>query len=291
METTNARMRRGLSRRTLALGIGTLAALLALGLFVPAPGESALQPASDDSSAATFLVLALPAYLAGALSLLSPCCLPILPAYFAFSFGAQRQRIVAMSIAFFFGLATTLVVLGASLTALSTLIFPYRELLARGGGVIIVGFGVMSVLGKGFSGLQVTERSATTLVGTYLFGAILTALATTGVSVLAGAALAFIYALGLATPLTLLAVGFHRIGPKARLGTILRGRGFSVRVGAMQFHMHTTSLISGLLLITVGVMLATGELVWLSQRLASGWAAYVVQNIDRWLAHVFGLGW
>ena len=212
-----------------------------------------------------------------------------------------------MSIAFFLGLATTLVVLGASLTALSSLIFPYRELLARGGGLIIVGFGVMSVLGKGFSGLQVTERPAATLLGTYLYGltfalgwtacvgpilgAILTALATTGVSVLAGAALAFIYALGLATPLTLLAVGFHRIGPKARLGTILRGRGFSVRVGSMQFHMHTTSLLSGLLLITVGVMLGTGELVWLSQRLASGWAANLVLNIDRWLAHIFGLGW
>jgi cytochrome c-type biogenesis protein len=307
METTNARIRRGFSRRTLALGIGTLAALLALALLVPAPGETTLQPSLDDSSAATFLVLTLPAYLAGALSLLSPCCLPILPAYFAFSFGAQRQRIVAMSVAFFLGLATTLVVLGASLTALSALIFPFRELLARGGGLIIIGFGVMSVLGKGFSGLQVTERPATTLLGTYLYGltfafgwtacvgpilgAILTALATTGVSVLAGAALAFIYALGLATPLTLLAVGVHRIGPKARLGTILRGRGFSVRVGSMQFHMHTTSLISGLLLITVGVMLATGELVWLSQRLASGWAANLVLNIDRWLAHIFGLGW
>ncbi len=24
---------------------------------------------------------------------------------------------------------------------------------------------------------------------------------------------------------------------------------------------------------------------------ASGWAAYVVLNIDRWLAYVFGLGW
>ena len=50
----------------------------------------------------------------GVFSLLSPCCLPILPAYFSFTFGAQRHRVVAMSIAFFLGLATTIVVLGAS---------------------------------------------------------------------------------------------------------------------------------------------------------------------------------
>src|SRR5206468_3012743 len=66
----------------------------------------------------TLLILALPAYLAGALSLLSPCCLPILPAYFSCTFGAQRHRVIAMSLAFFLGLATTMVVLGASFSAL-----------------------------------------------------------------------------------------------------------------------------------------------------------------------------
>ena len=64
------------------------------------------------------------------------------------------------------------------------------------------------MLGKGFSGIQLQDRPAATLAGTYLYGltfafgwtacvgpilgAVLTTLATTGVSVLAGATLAFV---------------------------------------------------------------------------------------------------
>src|SRR5207244_806004 len=212
-----------ITRRWLAVLVGGLAALLVLGLIVPV--SSGLAPQSTlGGGFDTLLILALPAYLAGALSLLSPCCLPILPAYFSFTFGAQRHRVIAMSLAFFLGLATTMVVLGASFSALGALVFPYRETITSVGGLVIVGFGVMSVLGKGFGGMQLHDQPAATLAGTYLYGltfafgwtacvgpilgAILTTLVTSGLSVLSGAALAFIYALGLATPLVLLATFF-----------------------------------------------------------------------------------
>ena len=307
MSTIASSRRRGVSQRTLALVIGALAGLLAIGLIVPAAAGAPLHAVLGGGSLAMFLALALPAYLAGVFSMLSPCCLPILPAYFSFTFGAQRHRVVAMSIAFFLGLATTMVVLGASFTAISALIFPYRNTVTRVGGLVIVAFGIMLLLGRGFGGLRLRERPNATLAGTYLYGltfafgwtacvgpilgAVLTALMTTGLSVLAGAALAFIYALGLATPLTLLATFFSRLGQGTRIGSILRGQGFSLRIAERTLQLHTTSLISGFMLITVGLMLATGQLVVFTQRWAGGAGGRIALAVESWLASIFRLGW
>jgi cytochrome c-type biogenesis protein len=306
MNTATSSPRRGVSRRVLALMVGALAVVLIVGLLIPSSSSAPLPSAlGSQNNIAAFVALAIPAYLAGIFSLLSPCCLPILPAYFSFTFGAKRQRVVAMSVAFFLGLATTMVVLGASVTALGALIFPYRDFVTRIGGVVIIGFGIMLLLGKGFSGMQVSERPAATLAGTYLYGltfafgwtacvgpilgAILTALSTTGLSVLTGASLAFIYALGLATPLTLIATFFGKMGG-ARAPAWLRGRGFSVQLGAATLHLHTTQIISGLMIILVGVLLANGQLAWFTQQAATGSAARLSLAIEQWLATFFRLG-
>lgn len=295
-----------MTRRLLALLVGALTTLLVLGLVVPASAGVEASPVFARGSLELLVALALPAYLAGVFSLLSPCCLPILPAYFSFTFGAQRHRVVTMSLAFFLGLATTMVLLGASFSALGALIFPYRETVTRVGGLVIVGFGLMSVLGKGFSGIPLHDRPAATLAGTYMYGltfafgwtacvgpilgAILTALVTTGLSALAGATLAFIYALGLATPLTLLATFFGRIGRGSHIGNVLRGRGFSVKIAGWTVHLHTTSLISGLMLIAVGVLLATGQLTWLTRQWAGGAGGRIAWALESWLSRIFGLG-
>ena len=307
MSTVVSSGSRGISRRWLAFGVGVLAVLLALGLLIPAGRGTPLQPAlGQRGNVATLLALALPAYLAGVFSLLSPCCLPILPAYFSFTFGAQRQRVVGMSIAFFLGLATTLVVLGASFTALGALVADYRDIVTRVGGILVAGFGVLLLLGKGFGGLRLRDRPAATVTGTYLYGmtfalgwtpcvgpilgALLTALATTGISVLAGATLAFIYALGIATPLTLIATFFGRIGRDSRLSHLIRGRGFELNLGGRTLYLHTTSLISGAMIIAVGLLLASGQLYWLTQKAATGAGARLAIGIEDWIAGIFRLG-
>src|SRR5215213_6305664 len=68
--------------------------------------------------------LVIPAFLAGVLSFLSPCTLPVLPAYFAWTFGinsgstddpgAQQRRVFISSLAFFAGLATTMITIGVT---------------------------------------------------------------------------------------------------------------------------------------------------------------------------------
>jgi len=253
--------------------------------------------------AASMIVLAPAAFLAGLFSFLSPCTLPILPAYFAFTFQARRERVVLTTISFFLGLATTMVVLGASATALSQVLFRNLNTFTLVGGLVIIVFGVMSLLGKGFSGMQILDRPATSVAGSYLYGAtfalgwtscvgpilgaLLTLLATQGIAVLQGAVLAFIYALGLGSPLIIVAAFFSRLGTGSRFWKFMRGRAIELNLGFTTLHLHSTSVASGLLLIVMGVMLATGQMTALtawSQRTPLGeWAV----GLEQWVENMF----
>ncbi len=280
----SSRQPRSTMQRLLLIG-GALLGLLLVALWARwSSGSSAGTVASANAPTGNLLVLALPAFLAGMLSFLSPCCLPILPTYFAFTFGAQRERVVQMTLAFFLGLATTLVLLGATASAFSQLLLHNLRHLTLIGGLLVIAFGVMSLLGKGFSGFTLLDRPTASVAGSYAYGAtfalgwtacvgpilsaLLTMLAAQGLAVLQGAALAFIYALGLGMPLIVCASMFSRLGPHSRVWRFMRGRGFSLSIGMTTLHLHTTSIASGVLLICIGLLLATGQLAVFNQ-----WAA------------------
>jgi hypothetical protein len=115
----------------LQLAAGVIGASTIAILVLLSAGRSQVQTVIGGASLAA---LAPAAFAAGVLSFLSPCTLPILPAYFAFTFQARKQNVVWMTIAFFLGLATTLTVLGASATALSLLILSnLRQITPLGG--------------------------------------------------------------------------------------------------------------------------------------------------------------
>ncbi|MFL5801778.1 MAG: cytochrome c biogenesis CcdA family protein [Roseiflexaceae bacterium] len=255
-----------------ALAVGAIAIL-----NIANPSDQIVAPTGG-----SVLVLAPAAFLAGVVSFLSPCTLPILPAYFAFTFQARREQVVLMTVAFFLGLATTMVLLGAGATALSQLVNPFSQLITTIGGLIVIGFGIMSLLGKGFSGVKMLDRPTASVTGSYLYGmtfafgwtacigpilgALYTLLLSTqGLAIVQGAILAFIYALGLGTPLIIIAAFFSRLGSGSRLWKILRGRGFELNLGSTTLYLHTTSIISGVLLIGMGALLASGQLTTLSQ--------------------------
>lgn len=250
------------------------------------------------------LVLALPAFLAGLFSFLSPCTLPILPAYFAFTFNASRGRVVTMGIAFFLGLATTMTLLGASATALSGLLFDNRRALTFWGGMLVIAFGVMGMLGKGFAGPQLQSRPAATLAGSYLYGAtfalgwtacvgpilgsLLTLLATTSdVAIVQGGVLAFIYAFGLGAPLVLVSAFFNRLGQGSRFWKLLRGRGFEVNLFGRSLYLHSTSLISGGLMVLMGLLLASGRLEWFAQQVNGSGLATWYADIEAAIQRLF----
>jgi cytochrome c-type biogenesis protein len=294
--------RRGLSRRSLT----ALVLIGALALIVAVLSLNSSAQTSYLTGGAPVLVLALPVFLTGLLSFLSPCTLPILPAYFAVTFQAKRSSIFLMSLAFFFGLATTLTLLGGAISALAGLLFGVRDTLMLVGGIVIIIFGVLGIFGMGFAGVQINERPTTTLLGSYLYGAtfalgwtacagplfgsFMTMLAASGnVAVLQGAVLAFIYAAGLGLPLIFIATFFNQVGRGSRFWKFISGKGYPVTIFGREFYFHTVSVLGGLLMIAIGVLLATGRLETLTQ-MASGssfgvWFAEIETSISR----LFGL--
>jgi cytochrome c-type biogenesis protein len=254
---------------------------------------------------AGMLALVPAAFLSGVLSFLSPCSLPILPAYFAYSFQSNKKNIVLMTLAFFGGLATTMTLVGASVTALGRLLVRNISALSIIGGAVIILFGILSVLGKGPAGLQFQDRPARTVGGSYIYGAtfaigwtacigpilgaILTLLATQGAGILQGAFLSFVYTLGLGMPLVLISLFFSQLGNGSRFWKVIRGRGMTVKVFGQEISFHTTTLLSGLLLIGMGILLMTGTLNRITQLgLQSDLSAWVVQ-MDEQIRVLFGL--
>ncbi|MGK5728628.1 cytochrome c biogenesis CcdA family protein [Streptomyces sp. URMC 124] len=207
----------------------------------------------------------LAAFLGGALALVSPCSALLLPAFFAYSL-ASPGRLLARTCVFYAGLATTLVPLGVASTAASRLFNGHRELLVTAGGWIVIAMGAAQILGLGFASKRaqaaagrITPRSAasTFLLGCVyglagfcagpILGAVLTVTAVNGNPVYGGSMLA-VYALGMALPLFVLAVFWDRF----RLGGRRWLRGRELRLGPLR--LHTTSLVSGLLFIGIGVL-------------------------------------
>lgn len=257
------------------------------------------------------------AFLAGLLSFLSPCMLPILPAYFAFTFGTHGDargslRTVAVtSVAFFLGLATTLSIAGAGATALGQVLFQHMRTVTLVGGLIVIAFGVMSVLGKGFSGPQLTHRPAAGITGSYLYGAtfalgwstcigpilgaLLTLLATGGLAAAQGALLAFVYALGLGAPMIAIALLFTRLGSGTAFWRLVRGRGFALALPSagplrgQTLYLHSTGVLTGGLMIAMGLMVATGQLTAFTQAAASSDLSLWVIEMEEHIRTAFGL--
>jgi len=297
--------RPGLQTAVAVLAVAAVVGVLAWGIATPGNSSGPGSIAGGQSAIGTVLALALPTFLAGVFSFLSPCTLPILPAYFAWTFQAQRQQVALMTLAFFLGLATTLTLFGAALSLLGQALNSVREPLTIAGGLLIMALGIASILGKGFAGPQLQRRPSATFVGSYVYGmtfalgwsacigpilgAILTLLFAQGAPVLAGALLAQVYTLGLALPLFLVAVFFGKLGTGSRAWRVLRGRGFTVRIAGYELHLHTTSLVSGLLLVAVGYLLAGGQLSVFSQWATSTPMGSWALEIETWLGRTFNV--
>jgi cytochrome c-type biogenesis protein len=94
------------------------------------------------------------AFSAGLFSFLSPCVLPLFPSYLSFITGMSvdrlhkgfsprdRVRILSHSIAFILGFSLVFILLGASFSAASQVLFEYRDWIRRVGGSLMVLFGL-----------------------------------------------------------------------------------------------------------------------------------------------------
>lgn len=218
----------------------------------------------------------------GLLSLLSPCSVMLLPAFFAYAFGSLRQ-IMARTAIFYLGLITSLIPLGVFASALGGLIVAHRQTMITVVAVLVIIAGAALLAGvpirlPGRLGTR-TGQGGTSVASTFLLG---TVYAVAGVcagpilgSVLLvaslgspayGATLMALYALGMCLPLLVLAFIWGRLGASGM--SWLRPRMLQLRIGTHTWRNSWISVISGLLTIGVGVLLlatdgTTGLSGWL----------------------------
>ncbi len=209
------------------------------------------------------------ALIAGILSFLSPCVLPIVPPYLAYMSGisvtAMRQGQSPLLAAGFFvlGLSTVFLLLGFTASMFGAFFLTNADRFAMLAGVMVMVFGAhfLGVIRIGFLNREMrlsAGDSGGSAFGAYLLGlafafgwtpcigpqlgAILSLAAQQG-SVARGTALLGVYALGLGIPFLLVAAFFPRMG------------------GLMAFfkrHSSQIERIMGLLLWTVGLLMLTG---------------------------------
>ncbi len=212
------------------------------------------------------------ALLAGIVSFISPCVLPLVPGYLGFVSGLSnnRKRMVLGAVLFVLGFSAVFVSFGALFGGIGAVVYSSGlDWVQRVLGIFVTLFGLV-LIGQ-FSFMQRTIKmqvsSKLGLIGAPLLGiafglgwtpcigptlaAVLT-LAADAASPARGALLAFVYALGIGLPFIAIAAGF----------------GWATKsVGFVKRHIRGFNIAGGLLLIALGVMLALG--VW------NGFAAWI----------------
>jgi cytochrome c-type biogenesis protein len=201
------------------------------------------------------MTLSLPiAFLAGILSFLSPCVLPLVPTYLLY-LGGQQGRPMRNAVFFVLGFSAIFLLLGLPFTLLGGWLFEYRDLLGRIGGGVLILLGLYMLGLKPRWGVNLRYQGPTDrpwgafVLGIVLglgwtpcigpiLGGILTLTATGG-----GVHLLVAYILGLAVPFLLVAFFADR------------ARGFLRRAARLS---HAVEITAGVVLIAVGVLLLTG---------------------------------
>jgi cytochrome c-type biogenesis protein len=239
-----------------------------------------------------FLILLPIAIIAGILSFLSPCCFSLIPAYFAHTV-KTKGKILVNSIGFFLGLGLLLAAIGGIAAFLGSFAVNQGKLLfGQFAGILMIILGVMNIAGMGFSGLKISSKAepsnfrSSVAFGT-LFGLgwspcigpvllSLFALAANSSTITEGMILLLAYAAGLSLPLLLMSVYFERLDRKGRVWSLLQGK--EIVIEGTGIRIHSTSLLSGLLLIVLGLLMATGYLFALNS-LTPQWIQQLEGNL------------
>lgn len=219
------------------------------------------------------------AFLAGLVSFLSPCVLPLVPGYLSYMSGMsvtdpevrRPLRTAAVAGAFVLGFSLVFISFGVTATVLGRFLLTNKELLARVGGVFII---LMGLIFMGALKVPWLYREArfhptpeaglwgsvilgaafafgwTPCIGATL-GAVLTLAAGRGATggVGEGALLLTFYSLGLGVPFLAAGLGV------ARLTSVL---------GWLRRHIRKVNIASGLILVVVGLLFVTNQVFQLS---------------------------
>ena len=217
------------------------------------------------------------AFIAGLVSFLSPCVLPLIPTYVAFVTGfslkelqdthkdsAMLKKMIINSLAFILGFSTIFIMLGASASFIGQFLNDHKSIIAKVGGFVIIFLGIFMTGIFKLQPLLKEKRFHITkkplgLLGTFLvgvtfaagwtpcvgpiLGSVLVVAGTSG-EMLRGVILLTAYSLGLGIPFF--------------VSTLAIGWLLSFNKKVMKY-MNIVSILAGILLIIIGVLMVTGK--------------------------------
>ncbi|MFZ2950060.1 MAG: cytochrome c biogenesis CcdA family protein [Desulfuromonadaceae bacterium] len=233
------------------------------------------------------------AFIAGLLSFLSPCVLPLIPSYITYITGISfadlqaehpshiiRQKSILHSLCFICGFTFVFVLLGASATYIGSFLQEHAILIRKIGGVLLVllGIHVTGLLHLKFllgeKRVSIKHKPAG-YAGSFLVGiafaagwtpcigpilAAILAVAATEDSVYQGILLLMVYSMGLGVPFFLSALAMHR---------------FLVVFNRFKKYIHIFEIITGVFLIVIGILIYSN---WLSR--LSGFVTIFYKGIE-----------
>ncbi len=224
--------------------------------------------------------LPLAAFVAGLLSFLSPCVLPLVPGYVSLISGSTveelsgRERrllrsVMLHSAMFILGFSVVFIALGAVATTLGQITRQFYPILTRIAGAVIIIFGLhltgILKIKAFYTDKRMHEvKGGSSPWGAFVVGfafafgwtpcigpilATILAFAAAEDTVTKGVLLLTVYSLGLAVPFLLTSLGIDR---------------FLAFYGRFRRHLHAVEVVSGVLLIIVGALVLTRHLTVLS---------------------------
>ena len=233
-------------------------------------------------------VTLLAAFGAGLLSFISPCVLPLVPGYLSYISGlsldemrgtavvtggtavavvrpaAARRQIVIASLAFIIGFSLVFVALGAAASAVGQFLIQKQEIFNRIAGAVIIVFGLHTMGVLRIEWLYQEKRLQTSRKPAGLFGAGLVGVAFAfGWTPCIGPILAGILALAgsqetVGQGVQLLAVYSLGLGVPFMATALMIDRFFGA-MGRIRRHYHMIELVSGALLVIIGLLIFTNR--------------------------------
>lgn len=219
------------------------------------------------------------AFSAGLLSFLSPCVLPLVPVYLASLVGPEifearstgiRLPVFLHSLSFVFGFSLIFITMGAIAGLTGFVINPSLALLNKISGSLLIAFGLFILVALKVPWLNYEKRlnlslgSTTGYLRSFLIGATFSlawtacvgpilggilAIALNSATAWHGAYLLSFYSLGLGLPFLIIGVAFDSLAPLLK---------------RIQRYSQIIHIISGLLLILIGILILTNKILWFS---------------------------
>lgn len=227
------------------------------------------------------------AFGAGLLSFLSPCVLPLIPSYITFVTGISLkelkeehksktmiQKMVINSLAFILGFSFVFIALGASASFMGGILSTYKFWITRIGGAVIIVLGLfitglIKIKSLSYDKKFEMKRKPFGILGSFVVGIVFAAGWTPCVGPILGSVLVLAGSeADLYKGILLLTSYSLGLGIPFFISTIAIGLLLSASKKINQY-LRIISILSGVLLIAIGILMVTGKFNWFIYALSS----------------------